>query len=304
MKKTTRDWLWGCGIGCGAVVVVVIGLIAALTMYVGRSVKGFDDAADSRKILEERFGSDEGFVPWADGSIPPLRVEAFLAVREATGASREGIERFFGSIPVTDEQVEDLESKGVLEVLGFAARITGGSFGLIGDMKNLLKDRNGAMLDVEMGLGEYTYVYVMAYYSFLGNSQADGPVGMHPGGTMTITIPSAPMEDVSDEPAPRYGRWPENRIRRTVLRILRNQLEAAVAADPGGADGAWPRALAAEIEAMEDNRRRPPWPDGPPPALAASLEPYRERLEATYNPTTNAFELLRVVRRGWSITTD
>ena len=85
---------------------------------------------------------------------------------------------------------------------------------------------------------------------------------------------------------------------------MRNQLEAAAAADPEGADGAWPRALAAVVEAMEEDRRRPPWPEGPPPTLAASLEPYRERLEATYNPTTNAFELLRVVRRGWSITTD
>ncbi len=304
MKKTTRDWLWGCGIGCGAVVVVVIILIAALTMYVGRSVKGFDDAADSRKTLEERFGPDTEFVPWADGSIPSERVEAFLTVRDATASSREGIERFFASIPMTEEQIEELDPKGVFEALRFAARITGDSFGLIGDMKDLLKDRNQAMLGVEMGLGEYTYVYVMAYYSFLGHSQADGPVGMQPGGAMTITIPSTAEDEVSDEPGPRYGRWPERRIRRTVVGIMRNQLDAASAVDPDGPGGEWPRALAAEIEAMEEDRRRPPWADGPPLVLAASLEPYRERLEVTYNPTANPFELLRVVRRGWSITTD
>jgi hypothetical protein len=301
MKKTTRDWLWGCGIGCGAVVVVVIGLIVAFTLYVGRSVKGFDDAADSRQVLEERFGPDEDFVPWADGSIPQERVAAFLKVREATAPSRKGIEEFFASLPMTEEQVEDLESKGVLEVLGFAARITGDSFGLVGDMKDLLKDRNQAMLDVEMGLGEYTFIYVMAYYAFLGHSQADGPVGMDHGHSMTINIPATPPEDVSDKAGPGYGRWPERRIRKTVLETMRNQLESASAVDP---DGEWPHALAAEIEAMEEDRRRPPWPEGPPAALSASLEPYRGQLEASYNPTANPFELLRVVRRGWSITTD
>jgi hypothetical protein len=304
MAKKSMNWLWGCGIGCGAAVVVVIILIAALTMYVGRSFKGFDDAVNSRKVLEERFGPDTEFVPWAGESIPAERVEAFLAVRDATASSREGIEEFFASIPMTEEQVEELESKGVLEALAFAARITGDSFGLIGDLRDLLKDRNQAMLDVGIGLGEYTYIYVMAYYSFLGHSQADGPAGMQPGGSMTITIPSSPTEDRSDEPRPRYGRWPERRIRRTVLNTMRNQLEAASTADPEGTDGAWPRALAAEIEAMEQDRRRPPWPEGPPPALAASLEPYRERLQASYSPTANAFELLRVVRRGWSITTE
>jgi hypothetical protein len=200
--------------------------------------------------------------------------------------------------------VEELESKGVLEVLGFAAKITGGSFGLVGDMKNLLKDRNQAMLDVEMGLGEYTFIYAMAYYAFLRHSQADMPIGMEPGGDMVVTIPPEPAPDFADASNPRYGRWPESRIRRTVLQTMENQLEAAIEADPAGADGWWPRALAEEIEALTGNRRRPPWADGAPEALAASLEPYRERLEGSYSPVANQFELLRVVKDGWSIRTN
>jgi len=304
MKSTTRDWLVGCGIGCGAVVLVGVGLVVAFSVYIGRSVKGFDDAAESRKVLERTYGADSEFVPWPDGSIPAERVEAFLAVRDATAPSRKGIEEFFRSIPMTDEQVEELESKGVLEALGFAARITGDSFGLVGDMKNLLKDRNQAMLDEGMGLGEYSFIYAMAYYAFLGHSQADGPEAMGPGGGMVVTIPPEPAQRSVDERRPGFGRWPEGRIRRTIIANMRNQLQAAIAADPEGPDGAWPQELAAEIEAMEMDHRRPPWPDGPPASLAASLEPFRQRLEETYSPVANPFELLRVVKRGWSITTD
>ena len=63
-------------------------------------------------------------------------------------------------------------------------------------------------------------------------------------------------------------------------------------------DAAAREALANEIAAMEDDRRRLPWQDGLPATLAASLEPHRERLEATYDPVANAFELGRNRRRG------
>jgi hypothetical protein len=37
-----------------------------------------------------------------------------------------------------------------------------------------------------------------------------------------------------------------------------------------------------------------PWEDGLPEAFAVGLEPYRDRLEATYSPATNQFELLEL----------
>ena len=45
---------------------------------------------------------------------------------------------------------------------------------------------------------------------------------------------------------------------------------------------------------------RVPWEDGLPPALEAPLQPYRQRLELTYYPATNRFELpLAEHEPGW-----
>ena len=80
--------------------------------------------------------------------------------------------------------------------------------------------------------------------------------------------------------------------------MLRNQLDAL----PGETDDAWREGLAGEIEMLERDADRVPWQDGVPDSILASLEPFRERLEAAYNPATNPFELLRNKRRGlWSI---
>ncbi len=41
-----------------------------------------------------------------------------------------------------------------------------------------------------------------------------------------------------------------------------------------------------------------PWKEGLPERMSATLEPFRERLEATYDPAVNQFELARNRRRG------
>ena len=48
------------------------------------------------------------------------------------------------------------------------------------------------------------------------------------------------------------------------------------------------------LKALEANPARIPWEDGLPEEFAVGLEPYRERLEATYSPATNPFELLEL----------
>ena len=64
-------------------------------------------------------------------------------------------------------------------------------------------------------------------------------------------------------------------------------------------------ALEREIEAMESDGRRFPWRDGLPDRIIACLRPFRERLEATYSPVTNPFELSRNRKQGsWSIQAD
>jgi len=73
--------------------------------------------------------------------------------------------------------------------------------------------------------------------------------------------------------------------------MLRN-LDEDLAADskPGGLR----ELVNAELQTLEADPERIPWEDGLPEEFEAGLEPYRERLEATYSPATNPFELLEL----------
>jgi hypothetical protein len=75
--------------------------------------------------------------------------------------------------------------------------------------------------------------------------------------------------------------------------MLRNQLASLPSADTDRA-----AALTAEIEAMERDPERWPWQDGLPADIARGFEPYRERLEASYDAPMNALELMRAEKTG------
>ena len=72
------------------------------------------------------------------------------------------------------------------------------------------------------------------------------------------------------------------------------------ALDAGGAEpvhlAAWRAALAAEVTAMDNERRRFAWEQGLPEATRASLEPFRDRLEASYDRMTGVLETAAVNR--------
>ena len=76
------------------------------------------------------------------------------------------------------------------------------------------------------------------------------------------------------------------RTNRNLLAMMRNQL-ADLEEDERDP---WRRTVAEEVAAMESDPYRLPWRDGLPEPLLRSLEPYRERLEATYSPLCNPVE--------------
>jgi len=48
-------------------------------------------------------------------------------------------------------------------------------FGFTGSLAEYLRERGTALLDQEMGLGEYLYLYSVVYYSWLGKDPGAGP---------------------------------------------------------------------------------------------------------------------------------
>ncbi len=276
MAKKTPGWLLGCLIGCGALLLGAVLLLAAGAFWVRGITHGFDEAVAARDALEGQYGKPGDFTPPPDGSIPAPRMEAFLEVCEALAPQRREIAAVFAKMPLSREAAEELDKKPWFEKLTTVLDISGSAMGLAGSLGEFFRLRDESLLAAGMGMGEYTYIYTLSYYSFLGHTPSEGPEGAHPPGS-----------GGSGVRVEMTGPGLRSRIHKDFLSMLENQ-EAAL---PPGTPEATRRALRAEMEAMEQDRDRYPWKDGLPGPIRASLEPWRAKLEESWEPATNMLEL-------------
>ena len=125
-----------------------------------------------------------------------------------------------------------------------------------------------------MGLGEYTWIYVVAYYSWLGHQPTNFALG--------------------EGERPRIF---ADRVLGEVRDMIGRQLET-LSASPGAAqaDSSLIGLMQSELEAMEGDPDRLPFAEGMPVELEASLEPFRERLERTYCAATSELDFMRTER--------
>jgi hypothetical protein len=284
-KSTASKWLIGCGIGCGVVIILAIILGVSGFVFVRNIMHGFKETENLMETITERYGKIEEFCPDPEGGIRRERLEAFLSVRRAMAPAAEELERSLNilSYDRREEEFKEEPAPGALTKIRTGLR-------MVPQIAEFYRSRNQALLDTEMGLGEYYFIYIVSYFSWLGKSPADGP----------------PFQIVSDEDEGRgiiYRRrrretledrldYMLKRIRRQILPMLQNQYEKLTESYAGGAKESWRKLLAAEIDAMESDRFRLPWQDRLPEALRVSLEPFRARLEGSYNATLNPFEIV------------
>jgi hypothetical protein len=285
-RSAGQKWLIGCGAGCLLVVLVFIALITGGVMFVRNTVSGFEVAVETRTELEKKFGTTGEFTPWTGGAIPADRIETFLAVRRGTELARQEIADNFAAIPMSEAEAQELEAKPSGQKALSVFKIIGSALGLGAEMGDFFAARNASLLEQEMGMGEYSYLYVVIYYGWLGHDPDDGP---------------ATGRNKDDHVEIDFGNLrTDSRARDDLLSMLGNQLRQ----DESVATEEWIALLTAEIEAMEDDRDRYPWQDGLPRSIAESLEPHRDRLEASYDPISNAFELVVTEKEGWSVTAE
>ncbi len=269
-----QRWLKGCAIGCG-VLVLLGGVACWVTVSMVKGLfEGLRQAQESAVALKDDLGGVEAYTPPPDGGIAPERLKVFLEVREACRPERDELEQAIADFPA--EELSD-GSVGGFEKL---RRGVGAVSRILDGLGGYLTSRNEALRKARMGLGEYTYVYSIAYFSWLGHRPTEGPVIIRDGREVTIL-------EHSDSPlSPSQVR---RRYRRYLLPMLQRQLTAAEEGQLEAGD--WRERLAAEIRRLEDDPGRVAWQDGLPEAIAASLGPFREALEAAYSRTTNAAEL-------------
>jgi hypothetical protein len=252
----------------GAVVCVILAFSAAWL-----SMAPFRRAVEIRILLESRFGSQESFTPNPYGTVAPDRLQTFCAVRrqlldacETLRSAEDGMLALEG----LDGQDQIARKDFVRDAL----KTVRGGMSLGPVMGGFFETRNRALLEAGMGLGEYTYIYIVSYHDRLVKRKYEARLFDGP-----------PVNQ---------------RVLRALHTMLARQLEAAreqqVSPDLLAA-------LEAEVRAMADDPARFPWSDGLPEAVAASIAPRREELDGLFCDVAAPLELGRNRRHGPGIET-
>jgi len=263
-------WFAGCGIAALAGLALIV-LFGYLTMA------PFRQAAKDEQELVERAESAP-FTPAPNGAIPPERLETFLEVRAALAGPCGGIAKFDHTLHEM-EALDQREHVSRTEALKMALSTTRSAMGMGRRLGSFFVARDRALLDAGMGLDEYAWTYVLAYHQRL-------------------------LDPVEQAQPLAFKEPPLNaRVSKTLRGVLERQ-RAALAAAGGTSEQL--AALDAELAAMAADPHRLPWQDGLPEAVAASLAPFRERLDEGYCPSAVGIELKtnRATAHGFVIDTD
>jgi hypothetical protein len=268
VQEKTRGCLKQTAIGCGALIVLAIAFPIVMALMI---MGPFNRALDARSTLEQRYGPQESYVPPPSGAPSPDRIETFIEIRRALVEPCADLTR-------VEEQVSEMErfdeqdEIDKMEVMREAFSLTRGMMGVGPVLGKLYEIRNQTLLDSGMGLGEFTYIFVIAYNDRLLDETEVGQL---------------------------FGPSPTNRrVRKALLSMLENQLEALRSGR--GSEGEI-STLEAEVAAMEEDDGRIPWQDGIPPVISDALAPYREDLDELYCPAMAPLELMINEKRGPAI---
>lgn len=272
---TGKKWALGCGLGCGIPVLLVI------LLMIGGSVvmmKPFNKAVDAQKELNAEFGLRDEYIPSVDG-ITPAQVADFMKVRMALVPLCDN----FTEIGAKFRKMDELDDEGEgeepskREVFGAVGEVMGAAFGIAGNIGRFTEERNRALLNEGMGLGEYIWIYTLVYNSWLGHE---------------------PNVDFDSAHGGRY----DTKDQKLIRELIRNYVTALNAAGRTEEAATW-ASEADHLERMDGSGV--PWADSEIPAnLAATLAPFRTQLEDLYCEATSNFEFSQVRKKGLSITAD
>jgi hypothetical protein len=270
--STTQKWLLGCGIGCAAMIVLIITVVTGGIFFIRGKFHPLQEAADSRKAVIKAYGTLESYVPPASGAIASERMETFLSVRAALKNAQDqldaGVARF---------DFDNLKQPS----FGSFLRVLNDLSNVIIPIGTYMNQRNQVLLDKRMGLGEYAYIYTMAYHSWLGHAPDEAPPVLTKFRLQDRSQSFGNDSNISPESVRRQ-------YRRVILRLLGNQLDSI----KGSEQLPWSRMLKAEIDRVDRDPNRVAWQDNMPPPIEKSLSPYRDRLVSSFHSSANFFEFL------------
>jgi hypothetical protein len=245
--------------------------IATVLFFLGAGIYFVILPVQESKRLEQslvdRFDWPEKYTPPATGSVPPERVEAFIRVREAVQPNCAIFQGILNDI-ISLEAVEADQEMSAAEKTSKGLGSFKSMFNAAPAFLEFMDARNLALLEEEMGLGEYFYLYLAAY----GPQLAREP-----------DSPYAAMEEA----------YMGQRTRQEFALILGNQLTALESSSQAASNQELLADLRAQIEGLASPSKSPPWPNGPVGMLGETLSPYRDHLEKLYCSGIVKTELLQ-----------
>ncbi len=261
----------GCGVGCGVIILLNILLIVGAGIFFTRPM---NKAVNSQKNLVEAFGLPNEYVPEV-GSLTAARIELFLSVRAQLIPSCEEFENATAGFQAMDDLGEDGDEPSMGEVFQGLGQVMGSIKGLVLGIGEVMEIRNEALLEQGMGMGEYTWIYVLSYNSWLGYTpnvgvDSEGGDFSHREKGLIADLMESHAESLAES-----GRLDEAQVWRRELKKL------------GWEDGGVPFA---------DNTL--------PEEIWTVLEPFRGRLEASYCESMSDFDLGQIKKKGMSFHSD
>jgi len=293
MSNNTTKWLTGCGIGCAVIIAIVVLIIMVGYMFIKNAVNEFEETETSTELVEEKFGYADEYCPQADGKIDADRIETFLAVRDSMAGVSAELENTLHAIAGEIEKAENKENNP----LNMVMKMIGKGIKAIPLIAEFYKERNYALLDADMGLGEYYYIYVLAYYSYLDKAPEDGPdfqlTGDRKDGKNNWRFDDSEENLEIYKTRVRKERREKviKKINRLFIPMLSCQLKELEMSGSVTQKRSMKRKIENEIETLNENQDRIPWQDGLPEAIKLSFEPFKLRLNESYNEMINAVEL-------------
>jgi hypothetical protein len=260
-RPARAGWLKKIGFGMAAVAGVVILAAGALITV---TFRGYARGYATERELANETGAAAGYVVPQDGSLPPDRLARFIRVREGLAPLCGGVQQITDPLKrVPELAAQDPPDLGGL--LGKAAE-TLRRFPTVGLVfGRYVEARNQALLAERMGLGEYTWIYVVTYFAYLGQS----PVGV-------LESPTRPTVFV-------------DRIYPETAGVIARHVEQA-----GLSGGPWVE----ELARLRADPSRVPFAGTLPPELAASIAPHRSALLAASCPDAAELDLVHTVPRS------
>ena len=257
--------------GCLIIALTVSFVIASGFYFLSTGVR---EAKHIEQTLIDRFGWADDYVPPLDGSIDPQRIRAFLRVREAVQTDCADYQAVLISIKGLDELEAEPETSAS-EVASTGLQGFKSAFSAGPKMVAFSTTRNQALLDEEMGLGEYLYIYLTAYGEQLANES---------------TSDFSDMEEA----------YVSERARTEYAQILANQRLALQDSTLLTSYPDLETDLQAEIKALNDGSQTSPWTDVPVGKSRESLAPYQQQLADLYCLGVVKIELLQK-NRGFQL---